>query len=207
MSSTMSARARMIGVVLAVAVPGLIVAAVKNPPFQSGTGISSAKVNENFADLDQRLTVVEGKAPPARVIAMTAERTGNVAPNTPDWTTIPGLSVTLNLAQAAIVQLTGNGVQRTSGSPAKCHVGYRYTVDGAARGSPTWGQRIHVSDETTWHSTWSVIDSATLAAGQHTVALQAHNPSPGGNCYICAEQDGSLEAHDSCTMNVIAVPQ
>jgi hypothetical protein len=143
-------------------------------------------------------------------LAMSAERTGEVPPNQTAWTTIPGLSLSFTLARASLVEMTGNGVQRTVDASAStsCQAGYRYVVDGTARGDPTWGERVHVSNgASSLHSTWSVVDAVALGPGPHTVALQTINRSPAGNCHICADFDGTLAGYDSCRVNVTAIPQ
>jgi hypothetical protein len=138
------------------------------------------------------------------------ERTGAVAPNATAWTTIPGLTTTITLTLSSLVELTGSGVQRTTDMNAAtvCHIGYRYVIDGVARGDATWGQRIQVSSgATSWHQTWSITDGVTLAAGAHKIAIQAFNPAPYGNCYVCGENNGTTPGYDTCTLQAVAVPQ
>jgi hypothetical protein len=187
----------------------------------AGTSVSTAvePPGANCANGGSRFTVdgtttyaCNGAAGSSGTGAFASEvtRTGAIAPNTSTWTTIPGLSVTFSLAHSSLVQFTGNGTQRTTDSNAStfCHVGYRYVVDGDARGDAMWGQRIQVNNGAyEWHSIWTVIDSAVLGAGSHTVAVQAINPSPNGSCYVCAEGDGTQAAYDACTLRVQAVPQ
>jgi hypothetical protein len=146
----------------------------------------------------------------AGVIATEVERSGNVPPNTATWTTIPGLTTTFTLTHASLVQLTGNGVQRTIDQQATtiCQVGYRYVVDGTARGDASFGQRIQISTGAdSWHAGWTITDAASLPAGQHTISIQAINPSPQGSCYVCAEGGGAPAAYDTCTLQMVAVPQ
>jgi hypothetical protein len=167
--------------------------------------LTADDLNNNFANLDGRITALP------KVVAASAERTGNIPPKTAAWTTIPGLTVTFTLGQTSLVQATGNGVQRTTTETASsiCRAAYRYVVDGVAKGNPTFGQRINTSDgATAWHATWSAIDFNSLGPGSHTIELQASLLDPGyGSCYICAEADGVLYEHDSCTLNVVAIPQ
>jgi hypothetical protein len=145
----------------------------------------------------------------ATLIAVSAEPSQPLSSTS--WSTIPGLSVTLNLQQIASVQLFGNGVQRTPDGQATttCHVGYRFSIDGVAKGAADWGQRIQVSNgATSWHQTWSIMDADVLDAGQHTVELQAVQGGANvATCVVCGERDGSLNDHDGCLLNVIAVPQ
>ena len=79
--------------------------------------------------------------------------------------------------------MSGDGDQRIMdvNSPTVCHAAFRYVIDGVGQGD-------------------------TLPAGSHTIALQA-NLLGGGNCYLCAEADGTLSERDTCQLNVIAVPQ
>jgi hypothetical protein len=177
--------------------------------FTAGQTVKAMDMNDNFNALDMRLTTVEALP---TVVAASATNTGNVPPNTAAFTDIPGMSVTINLAKASLVQFNAIGTQRTTDTNATtiCHVGYRYVVDGApmTNSDPTWGQHINVSNGAyTWHSTWAVAQSATLAAGMHTIKVQAVNPSPNGGCYVCAESNGTQTAYDSCTLNVNATSQ
>jgi hypothetical protein len=166
--------------------------------------------------LDSRIAALEqqvnGIPASVRVVARSVERTGAIMPKTASWTTIPGLATTIMLTQDSLVQLTSNGTQRTVDNAPQnttCHVGYRYRIDGVSRGTDDWGERINVNaSETSWHSTWTVIDFAMLGPGQHTVEFQAKNPDMGGgNCYVCAEANGDLAGFAGCTMNVVAIPQ
>jgi hypothetical protein len=172
----------------------------------SGQPVSSSNLKGNLDEIQTRLAGLEGAAP---VVIQSAERTGVVAPNTTAWTTVPGLTIALHLTQASSVQMTGNGVQRTLDSNAStiCGASYRYTVDGVGRGDAMYGQRINWSTGITVHSTWSIIDFVTLAAGDHTITLQVRLPAAGqGSCYICGEANGAPLSYDSCTLNVMAVP-
>jgi hypothetical protein len=175
--------------------------------FTAGQTVKAMEMNDNFSSLDARLTAVE--AIPVS-LAASATNTGNVPPNTATWTNIPGMSVTINLAKASLVQTNAVGVQRTVDQNAStlCHVGYRFVVDGTPKGDPSWGQHIQVNNgANSWHETWGVADFGTLAAGMHTIQVQAVNPAPYGGCYVCAEVGGSQTAYDSCTLNVNATSQ
>jgi hypothetical protein len=171
--------------------------------------LEAARASSAGGALDTRIAAVEQLASglPARigVLARSVERTGAVPPGA-GWTTIPGLTSTFTLTQPSLVQVTGNGMQRTinQGADTSCNVAYRYVVDGKAKGHSDWGQRIQVSNgAVSWHSIWSIIDSNTLGTGQHTIELQARSPA---GCYVCAELDGTLTSYVSCTMNVLAIP-
>ncbi|MCZ7679467.1 MAG: hypothetical protein M5U28_12175 [Sandaracinaceae bacterium] len=87
------------------------------------------------------------------------------------WTSIPGLSVTIDLPGAARVSLLAVGTQRhMAGS---CHVGYRYVVDGVARGDASWGQQLQVSGPNSWHAGFTVHDFRDTRSGH------AHRECPG----------------------------
>jgi hypothetical protein len=147
------------------------------------------------------------------------ERTGlvNLSTNTGSanvWTTIPGLRANFTLPSAALVHILANGVQRTfhagAGTTDLCHVGYRFTIDNQPQGDPTWGQRIQVSSSAySWHQTWTLSDGISLAAGTHAVQVDVTLPAAGGNaqCYACGEADGSLAPYDSCSLQIVVVPQ
>lgn len=164
--------------------------------FTNGETLTAANLNSSFAAVT--------------VVAASAQSNGVVAPNLPDWTPIPGMTVTLTLASASLVQMSSSGVQRTTDMLAAttCHTGYRYMIDGTARGDATWGQRIQVSTGANWHQTWSFTDAMMLPPGSHTITVEAHHPAAsGGSCYVCGEADGSVAIYDGCSMNVLAVPQ
>lgn len=117
------------------------------------------------------------------------------------WTAVPGLSSTITLSRPALLHLASGGVQRWK--IGTCHVGYRYVVDGVPRGHPTWGQHIQTSISTTPHMGWSLIEGESLAAGVHTIVLEARNQDATANwCQICTEEDGSMQPYESCTMNI-----
>lgn len=121
------------------------------------------------------------------------------------WTTIPGLSITFTLTRAATVMVTANGVQRADNGTL--HVGYRFVVDGTGQGDSTWGNRIEVSNSTyNWHAIWSVVETYSLAAGSHTIAVQAVDGTGGGQGYICSD-GGGLQAYSNCTLQIQAFYQ
>ena len=134
-----------------------------------------------------------------------ADRTGALPPSAAGMTVIPGMTVTFTLPRAARVQMVGNGTQRATTS-ATCHVGYGFRVNGALRGNPTYGTRIHMSDGTSsWWNTWTVTGSEVLTPGTYTVDVQADDTS--NVCYVCAEADGSLTAYSTCHLDVMAFYQ
>ncbi len=177
-----------------------------------------ASSSASCADFDWvKLVAREATLPPVQ--GASVHRTGAIAstasPSSSTWQAIPGLTVTLNLPTAALVEASADGVQRTTGgnsptapSQGQCHVGYRFTVDGTPKGDPMWGERIHVNGPNYWHQTWKLSDGFTLPAGTHTIRVDA-NPDAlsGGSCYVCAEGDGTLAAYDDCVLNVVAIPQ
>lgn len=178
-------------------------------PFVTGETLTAAKLTGNFDDLDGRLAELDDRVADLeerRVVSASAERTGFVAANVNTWTTIPGLSVTLDLTTESRVQMLGNGVQR--GSTGNCHASYRYVVDGVAAGDSTDGQRVQVSSTSdAWHSTWSIAHFDELGPGSHTIQLQVNRSiAAADDCIICGEQGGVMSEHDSCTLNVAAFP-
>ena len=69
--------------------------------------------------------------------------------------------------------MQATGTQRITsppGTPATCHAAYRYVVDATPKGHPQQGQRIHVSSQSSWWSTWAVADFAQLGPGDHNIA-------------------------------------
>jgi hypothetical protein len=140
------------------------------------------------------------------VSAWSVNRTSYLNMNGLNWTTIPGMQITFTLDRAALVQMVANGTQRcTSGN---CHIGYRYNVDGAARGDGTWGERIHVNNvNNAWWSTWTMNGFVSLAAGSHTIYVQATSAGSGYQGFVCGESGGGLQGYTNCTFNITAIYQ
>jgi hypothetical protein len=134
---------------------------------------------------------------------MFATRTAAVVSGNP-WITIPGLSLSVNLVNPAMVHASGTGQLRwKSGNP--CYAGFRFAVDGVAQGDPTWGQRIQgaAALPSPLQVTWSVSDAYNLGAGVHVIELQTQtNVDPG--CVVCGEFDGSTPAYSACGLSLIA---
>ncbi len=185
-----------------VAMPALAIAAsgvalAVPPSFMPNTTLTSAALNTAFSDVT--------------VVAFSAQRTGSVGPDS-GWTTIPGMSVNFTLTNASLVQVTANGMQRTTpgSASAVCQAAYRFVVDGVPQGDAALGQRLQASNgAVSLQQTWSIGDFHTLAPGDHTSAVQALTNGGTGatGCTICAEYDGSLQGYEGCTLNGVAVPQ
>jgi Collagen triple helix repeat (20 copies) len=146
----------------------------------------------------------QGPAPTTgTTVSMFATRTAAVVSGNP-WITIPGLSLSVDLASPAIVQVSGTGQLRwSSGNP--CYAGFRFAVDGVAQGDPTWGQRIQGATAlpSPVQVTWSISDAYNLVTGVHVIELQTQtNVDPG--CVVCGEFDGSTPAYSACGLSLIA---
>jgi hypothetical protein len=204
-----------LGIVALLSGAAAVAVAASPHVWSDGDTLRAADLNGNFSAIDTRITSVEQQLPHLGLVARSAQSSGVVAPNVATWTPIPGLTVTFTLSAPSLVQMSGNGGQRATDSTATtfCQTGYRYVVDGTPRGNTDWGQRIQISrGDVSLHAVWSLIDAATLSAGQHTVSVEARHPSAGattlgGSCYICGEGDGGLAPYDGCSLNVIGVPQ
>ena len=145
------------------------------------------------------------------VLAGSAVRTNHLLCQTtgPTATAIPGMSVTLNLPAAALVQMSATGDQRNnSASNATAYqVGYGFVVDGTMQGNAVWGTHIQSSLGGSTHDGFGVTSSVVLPSGTHTFALNAAPASGATNgCVVCDEVGPTVQAYDECQMNVIATP-
>ena len=140
---------------------------------------------------------------PGTSVTYHLDRTAAVLSGTA-WTTIPNLTQTFTLTNAAKVTMLGNGTIRVSSVAGVCQAGLRFMVDGVARGDATWGQRIAggVAGNAALHNTWQINDGASLAAGTHTIALQAQTDGLAG-CNLCVENLGQLVPYEMCTLDLI----
>ena len=138
------------------------------------------------------------------VVAGTARNTGYLFGNT-TWATIPGMSVTVKLARSALVLFSATGDQRVNSGSVTCHIYYRHAIDGTAPSFATGGERIQVSDGNEWHHTWSLSGGDVLAAGSHTITIEAYDAYQ--HCVICGEAGPANFAYDGCDLNVVAVYQ
>ncbi len=136
--------------------------------------------------------------------AWSVENTGGTMSTS--WTTIPGLTKTFTLTRAALVQFNASGTQRSGADT--CHTGYRFVVDDVARGDSSHGQRIFVSNFSySWWTMWSFSDFANLAAGTHSISVQARESAGLTPCYVCVEVDASFHDYARGNLNIIAVYQ
>lgn len=143
-----------------------------------------------------------------RTRAWSAENTGYVPAggSQAGWSTIPGLEVSVSLPRDALVQMSAYGAQRhVSGG---CHSAYRVSIDGVPRGHDDWGLGIQMSGPSDVHHLWSMLHAETLAAGDHTVAVQVrpYGVAGGAGCHACAEGSGQITPYERCLVNVLAVP-
>lgn len=181
---------------------------------------------EDFAaaqhDHDERYLAIDGKAADSHALdgldssdfalaghahkpsasGWSAESTGFVAASS-GWMEIPGLSLTIDLTQPALVHVSAQGAQRFVDTPVNhelCNVGYRFVVDGSPRGDPGWGESLHQNLAGQPWEGWSLTRSVRLPVGTHTLSVQA-NPF---SCNVCAEWTGASEAYARCALNVAA---
>jgi hypothetical protein len=107
-------------------------------------------------------------------------------PPTSPWTTITGLSATIDTHKTSpsTVLFEVAGTQRTIASGAS-YCAYRVVVDGVAQGHPAHGQAISVGDSTyAWWSYIGMTSSTVLSPGPHDVSIEARNSSAAGDCGV-----------------------
>jgi hypothetical protein len=109
------------------------------------------------------------------------------------WNYVGNMTKTITLARRALVSVHAAGSQ----SGGSGHVGYRFVVDGAAKGNPTWGQLIKGPQSNHWHN-FSVEHGQILAAGSHTIGLQARADAVGAG--VCYGGNGDGGEYTSCRM-------
>jgi len=119
---------------------------------------------------------------PAGGPSTSAESTGgpNILPSNSAWTDI-GLSATFAVSSPTPAQLEMAATERTITGSGHCS--WRFVVDGAPLGDPTYGQAINVgSGAATWWTTTALLFGEAFDAGSHTVSVQARNSSNTGDC-------------------------
>ncbi len=121
------------------------------------------------------------------------ESSGNNVSIPGDQTWVPaGLSATTTLYASSLVLMRWAGTLRfAGGGNGLCHVGQRFVVDGNPTGNATWGNAITVMRSATrWHESFSDMIAMPLAAGAHTISVDATNANGYGTCYL--DGDGGL---------------
>jgi len=116
--------------------------------------------------------------------AFYAESTGDTGPigGSATWVDIPGVSIAVNLAAAKHVQMSLTGTQYVTGS-AQAYCSYRFVIDGAPLGDPTYGQALAVNDPMSgWWSPVAVKWGQDMTAGAHTIKAQLSNTSTTASC-------------------------
>lgn len=137
-----------------------------------------------------------------------ATRTGLVASSS--WTTIPGLTINVNLERDAIVHMMASGVIRALVFDSNyCHQAYRFVVNGDAEGDPTHGQRLQVhSRDLNWWQMWNFSFTVSLPAGLLSVEVQTRESSNAtAMCVVCGEANGALPEYTTCDLNLSVVYQ
>ena len=142
-------------------------------------------------------------------MAWSAKRTDFVSlsgSGTTNWTTIPGMSLNVNLQAPSLVQLTATGTQHTRSGTN--HAAFRFVIDGVAVGDLTHGQMVQQGSAGTPWMPWTLGHFENLAAGPHSIEVQTRNSSPFGSrdAWICGRDD-LLFGYTDCTLNAIAVGQ
>jgi hypothetical protein len=165
---------------------------------------ATASDSEN-ADIDLQYQIDDISAMAAG--GWSAERTDGVSftnlEGTHQWNSIPGLTKTFELQDAAMVHISVTGVQLAEPEPGRLAVGYRLVIDGVSQGDENWGQAFHMNIYEFEFQTWAFSDSVTLGPGTHTIYVQA-TTNGFGTGFVCASHNGSLTGYTNCKMNIAA---
>jgi len=108
----------------------------------------------------------------------TAQQTDTVSVTGLQWTSVPGTTINFTLAQSSTVDLEANGsIHGIAGSQGNAtHCGFRFLVDNAAYGDPSWGDVIvgcgNPGVSPGWWCPWLMRRTLQLAAGNHFVTVQ-----------------------------------
>jgi len=119
----------------------------------------------------------------------TVHRTAATTGTPGSFADVPGLSTNVDLAHSAMVNLLSSGAQRQlPSSTTECEVAYRLVVDGTPVGPTGQEEHVVVSTSAAYWSEWTVQGAVQLAAGTHTVSVQAKVANP--TCAVCGDVVG-----------------
>jgi hypothetical protein len=161
-------------------------------------------------DIDDRLAAIEDGPGVWSANGWSAERTGSVEFESgldSGWTSIPGLKITFELQNPALVQISATGMQYAQNTdPRLLHVGYRFEINGARQGAVDWGQAYQINTAANNNfQTWAFSDFANLGAGTHTIDVQVTSNGIGTGA-VCG-RGGGLPGFTNCVLNIAAFYQ
>jgi hypothetical protein len=86
---------------------------------------------------------------------------------------VPGAALSLTVAGGTTTELLAHGSINPVGTAGSAvgYCGFRFTIDGAPTGDPTWGNVIAGGSTSQWVP-WTASLSVPLSAGAHTIVLQ-----------------------------------
>ena len=159
-----------------ITVPLAALAAVPNV-FTSGTVISSAQVNANFAALDARLTALEAASAKSSATVLMQWN------NTPGALTNPPKIVNFTASGVNPIMIIASGSAYLSGTPASLVMDVAVQMDGMVI-----GDLIQFTNELSSHKAFPtrafVVPPSVAVAGTHNIGFNAVNANTDANDFF-----------------------